>query len=191
MRALRKVIHVAMAVVPLMGWLVSYPVALGLATALLSASFVLEVSRRRLGWINRTLWRYVPGLLRPWEERHVLGSTWLCLAALAVLLLFGRDVGGTALLFLALGDPVAELAGRQWGRRASGKSLAGSLACLLACLAVVPAGILLGHLSPVVAAAGALAATLAERWPPPPSDNIWMPAFSALTMAAVGRLLGA
>ena len=189
MRLVRKLIHVSMAVVPLVGWFVSHPVALVLAAALLFASLVLELARRRWPWVNRTLWRYAPGLFRSWEQGHVLGSTWYCAAMLAALLLFGSNIGGTAVLFLALGDPVAELAGRRWGRPGSGKTLVGSLACLLACLAVAGAGAVLGRLAPAAAVAGAVAATVAERWPLPPSDNMWIPLFSALTMAAVQQLV--
>jgi dolichol kinase len=188
MHLLRKLIHVSMAVVPLVGWFVSYPAALVLASALLLFSLILEIARRCWRWVDRTLWRSAAGLLRSWEQGHVLGSTWFCVGTLAALLLFGRDVGGTAVLFLALGDPVAELAGRWWGRPGSGKTLVGSLACLLACLAVSGAGIALGRLSPAAAVAGAVAATIAERWPPPPSDNVWMPLFSGLVMAAVQQL---
>lgn len=189
MRLLRKLVHVSMAVVPLVGWFVSHSVALVLAAALLLVSLIVELGRRYWPWVNRTLWRYASGLLRSWEQGHVLGCTWFCVGMLAALLLFGRDVGGTAVLFLALGDPVAELAGRRWARPGSGKTLAGSLACLLACLAVSVPGVILGHLAPAAAIAGAVAATIAERWPPPPSDNLWMPLFSALTMAAVQQLV--
>jgi dolichol kinase len=105
-----------------------------------------------------------------------------------VLLLFGREIGGMAALFLALGDPAAELAGRRWGRKGSGKTLAGSLACLVVCLAVAAAGSLLIHLAPVIGVAGAVAATVAERWPPPPGDNAWMPLFSAVVMAVAGEI---
>jgi dolichol kinase len=179
---LRKLIHLAMSVVPAAGWLVAYPVAVALGVAILAASLVLEISRRWWPWVNRTLWRLIPTVFRAWEGRRVLGSTWFALGALAALLLFGRDAGGTAILFLAWGDPAAELAGRRWGPPAQRKTVVGSVACLAACAAAAGVAILLGGLVPWVALTGAVVATLVERWSPPPDDNLWVPLLSGLAM---------
>jgi dolichol kinase len=59
----------------------------------------------------------------------------------------------------------------------------------MVCLAMATAVALLGLVHPAVAVAGAVAAAAAERWSPPPTDNIWMPLFSALVMAAYHQLL--
>lgn len=186
----RKLIHVAMALLPAIGWWVSYGWALALAGLFLAASLVVEAARRGWPWVNRLLWRLLPTTFRAWEGDGVLGSTWFAVGALATLLLFGRDVGGTAVLFLAWGDPAAELVGRRWGRPGAGKTLAGSLGCLAACLAAGVAGISLGGLSPWAVAAGAVVATLAERAPLPPDDNVWLPLLSGLVMGAVQALIG-
>jgi dolichol kinase len=189
MFVLRKLFHVAMMVVPLAGWLVSYQWALVLAGALVAGSLAIEGARRWWPWVDRTLWRYLPSVFRDWEKRAVLGSTWFSLGTLAALLLFGRDAGGTAVLCLAWGDAAAELAGRRWGRPAQGKSWAGSLACLAACLAAGGVGVALGGLPPAAAPVGAAVATLTERWSPPPDDNLWIPLASGLAMALVLRVL--
>ena len=181
---LRKLIHLAMTVVPAAGWLVAYSLAVALGAVILAASLVIELARRWWPWVNRTLWRLIPSVFRTWEGRRVLGSTWFALGALAALLLFGRDAGGTAILFLAWGDPAAELAGRRWGPAGQRKTLVGSLACLAACAAAAGVGIVLGGLAPWVALAGAVVATLVERWSPPPDDNFWVPLLSGLAMIA-------
>jgi dolichol kinase len=115
MSLLRKLIHTAMAAVPLAGWLASSNVALGLAGACVVASLVVEAVRRCWPWFSRLIWRLLPMVFRDEEARRVLGSTWFALGMLVTLLLFGRDVGGTAVLFAALGDPFAEVVGRRWG----------------------------------------------------------------------------
>jgi dolichol kinase len=184
----RKLIHVAVALVPAAGWWVSYPLAVALAATILAASSLMEVARRRWAWVNRLLWQLLPTTFRAWEERRVLGSTWLGVGVLASLLLYGRDAGGTAVLFLVWGDPMAEWAGRTWGRRRESKTLAGSLGCLLACLVAALVGVGLGGLSPWPAVAGAVAATAMERWSPPPDDNVWMPVLGGLVIWA-GSLL--
>ena len=187
--AARKLIHMAVALVPAAGWWISHPLAVALAAAILAASSLVEVARRRWQWVNRLLWQLLPTTFRPWEEQRVLGSTWLGLGVLASLLLYGRDAGGTAVLFLVWGDPLAEWAGRTWGKPGQAKTTVGSLACLLACLVAALVGVGLGGLSPWAAAAGALAATAVERWSPPPDDNVWMPVIAGLLILAVERLL--
>jgi len=190
LRLTRKLIHLAMAVVPATGWLVSYWLALALAGALLLASLVLEALRRWWPLVNQMLWRLLPHTFRAWEGKAVLGSTWFAVGTLATLLFFGQDVGGTAVLFLAWGDPLAELAGRTLGKASEGKTLAGSTGCLLACFVAGIVGVGLGALSPWAALTGAVVATIVERWSPPPDDNVWMPVLSGLSMSLIQWLVG-
>jgi len=180
MSLLRKLIHLAMAWLPALGWLISYHLELTLAALLLLVSLVVEMGRRQWRGANRLLWRLLPTTFRSGEEQKVLGSTWFAVGALVALLLFGRDIGGTAVLMLTWGDPAAELVGRKCGRPGRRKSLAGSLGCLLACLLAAWVGMSLGGLSPLAALAGAVVATLVERWSPPPDDNVWLPLAAGL-----------
>lgn len=201
---LRKLMHVALAWLAVIGWLVSYQAELGLAVVLVILSLVVERARRQWGWVNRLLWRVLPTVFREWETRRVLGSTWYAVGALLALLAFGRDAGSTAILFLAWGDTAAEIVGRWWHHhhapKASptsslpathhrAKTVAGSAGCLLACLAAAGIGMQLGGLSPWAAAAGAITATVTERWSPPPDDNLWIPVLSGLVMAAIQLVL--
>jgi dolichol kinase len=172
-----------MAVVPAIGWWLSFQWALALAAAFLAASLVVEVVRRRWRPLNRLLWRLLPSVFREWEGRRVLGSTWFAVGALATLSLFRQDVGGTACLYLAWGDPAAEIVGRRWAEPGSGKTWVGSLGCFLACLLAGVAGITLARLSPWSVLVGALAATIVERWSPYPDDNLWIPLVSGFVLA--------
>lgn len=186
----RKLIHMAMALIPAAGWLVSYWLALALAGAMLVASLAVEAMRRWWPWVNRLLWRLLPTTFRSWEGKEILGSTWFAVGATATLFIFGQDVGGTAVLFLAWGDPMAELVGRRWGRAGEGKTLAGSVGCLLACLVAGLVGVGLGGLNPWTALTGAVVATLVERWSPPPDDNLWMALLPGLGMSVVEWFAG-
>ncbi|MBN1661839.1 MAG: hypothetical protein JXA93_25820 [Anaerolineae bacterium] len=178
-----------MTLAPAAGWWIGYPAAVVVVAIELAGSWLVEVARRRWGWVNRLLWRLLPTTFRTWEARRVLGSTWFGVGAMVALLLFGRDVGGTALLYLVWGDPAAELVGRRWGTPGESKTIAGSAACLAACLLAGLVGVGLGGLSPWAAVAGAVVATAVERWSPPPDDNLWMPLTSALAIAAVQAAL--
>ena len=186
----RKLIHLAMALLPAIGWWVSYSLALALTTVMLGASLVVELGRRWWPWCNRLLWLMLPTVFRTAESHRVLGSTWFAAGASFSLLVFGRDVGGTAVLFLAWGDPLAEIVGQRWGRTGQGKTAAGSAGCLIACLVAAFVGVGLGGLSPWAALLGAFVATLVERWSPPPNDNFWMPVLSGLAIAATHWLIG-
>jgi dolichol kinase len=179
----------ALAVVPAAGWRVSYQAAVTLGTLLLAVSLVVEAARRRWPELNGFLWRLLPTVFRPWEGQRVLGSTWFAIGALLTLVAFGRDVGGTALLFLTWGDPAAELIGRAWGPQTGGKTVAGSLGCLFACLVAALVGMTVGGLGPLTVLAGAVTATVVERWSPPPDDNIWIPVLGGLAMAGMEFLL--
>ena len=186
----RKLIHLAMAILPAVGWWISYWLALALAAAILGASLVIEVARRWWPWFNRLLWRLLPTVFRESEGHRVLGSTWFAVGALVSLLVFGRDIGGTAVLFLSWGDPVAEIVGGRWGRAGQGKTTVGSLGCFLACIVAGFVGVGLGGLSPWSVLVGAVVATLVERWSPPPNDNLWMPVLSGLGIVMAQGLIG-
>jgi dolichol kinase len=187
---LRKLIHLAMGLIPLAGWLVGYWLALALAGASLAASVAVEAGRRWWPWVNRLLWHWLPSVFREGEDCRVLGSTWFTIGSVATLLLCGRDAGGTAVLYLSWGDAAAELVGGRWGRSTGGKSLVGSLACLATCLLAGIVGVLLGGLSPWAVLAGVVVATLVERRSPPPDDNVWMPVLSGLAILLVQWLTG-
>ncbi len=179
----------ALALVAAAGWWVSFEVAVALGTLLLAVSLAVEVARHWRPALNQVLWQLLPTIFRPWEGRRVLGSTWFAVGALLALVAYGRDVGGTALLFLTWGDPAAEIVGRAWGRQTGGKTVAGSLGCLFACLMAALVGIGLGGLGPWTVLAGAVTATLVERWSPPPDDNVWMPVLGGLVMAGMELVL--
>jgi len=179
-----------MAIIPALGWRISPGLALALAGAMLGGSLMVEAARRWWPWLNRLLWQLLPTVFRDSEDRRALGSTWFAAGALVSFLLFGRDIGGTAVLFLCWGDPAAEIVGRRLGRADQGKTLAGSLGCLLACSLAGAVGVGIGGLSPWAALVGAGVATIVERWSPPPDDNLWMPVLSGLATAITEGVIG-
>jgi dolichol kinase len=185
----RKLIHVALTVIPAIAWYLSYEPALALAGFLFVASLLVEAARRWWPWVNHLLWKVLPATFKEGEERRVLGSTWFSLGMLGALALFGRDVGSTAILFLTWGDPAAEFAGKRWGMPGKSKTVAGSLGCLAACLMAGVVGVGLGGLNPWSVMMGAGVATAVERWAPLPDDNLWISVLAGLAMAAVEWLM--
>lgn len=146
----------------------------------------------RLSFPSVSAWmaRRIP-IIRAEEQHRPTGSTYFVAGALVCFLVFDIGVAANAVLFQAVGDPVAAAVGSKWGRRRwRGKSLEGSLAYVAA--ALVSGGLLLpSHLGlgvPLLAL-GALAAALFEFLPLPVDDNLRVPVLAAAVIAAARAVL--
>lgn len=144
----------------------------------------METLRLSSPAVSAWLARRIP-LFREEEQHRPTGSTYFIAAALVCFLVFDTNVAANAVLFQAVGDPVAAAVGSQWGRRRwRGKSLEGSLAYMAA--ALVAGGLLLPtHLGlgvPLLVLA-TLAAALFEFLPLPVDDNLRVPVLTAVVIA--------
>ncbi|HLF03936.1 MAG TPA: hypothetical protein VI855_01790 [Dehalococcoidia bacterium] len=162
---------------------------LPLVASLAVAAVALEIVRRRAAQLNRLLVRWLTPLLKRDEDRRITGSTYMAVAALAVLLLFDRKVAVLALVFLALGDPSAALVGQRIPKpRLWGKSPWGTLAFLAVGLVAVAVWVWSGDLRYHWGLlAGVVVAALVELLPLPMDDNLSIP----LAAGAVMQLAGA
>jgi glycerol-3-phosphate acyltransferase PlsY len=112
-----------------------------------------------------------------------MGSTYLLIAALLAVEIFPQPVAATAIGFTVVGDSVAALVGKAWGRhRFFGKTFEGSAAGLVACLAWGWFVVAMGFLSWPVVASGALVASLVEMLPIPLDDNLGVTLFAGYVM---------
>lgn len=167
----RKAIHLGTLAAPLAVWLLPRPAALSLLAAAVGMALVIELSRREVRWVRYHFLSRTRTLLRSHERRGLSGATFMAIGYLVAASAFPRPVAVVAMLYNGLGDAVAALVGRRWGRHRlrSGKSWEGAGAAFavnLGCGLFVP-GI------PLAAAAfGALAATLLELLPLPFDDNL-------------------
>ncbi|MBI4200992.1 MAG: hypothetical protein HY531_01730 [Chloroflexi bacterium] len=147
-----------------------------------------DLARLRVARLNRLFRRLLAPLLREREERRLTGASYVLLGTLAVFALFSPEVGILAVLFTALGDPVAAVVGRQSpGWRLRGKSPWGTAAMIGAGLAT--AGVL--HAAGVIpfgwpVAVGALVAGFTELLPLPLDDNLRVPLAAAAAMTVLG-----
>jgi dolichol kinase len=169
----RKVIHLASVAVPLLVWWVPRGVALAVlvptaAVALLIEGLRLSVRSPRYLFLRRTR-----TMLRARERRRLTGATYMASAYALAVLLFPTPVAVLAMLYNGVGDAVAALVGKRWGRHRlrSGKSWEGMAAGFSANLAL---GLLLPGIPSAPALAGALAASLLELADLPPDDNLWV-----------------
>lgn len=187
---LRKLIHLAGAAFALLYLVAPRQVVLVIALVALVLTVAVEWGRQRWPLLERLFeWLIGPALRRGEESKPTTG-TWSMLGIIITLFAFRREFAIPAILYAQIGDPAAEIVGRNWGRRRlpNGKSLEGSLGCFtvslvvgLACCQVLP-------LSPGVAALGALVATLTEAAPLPLGDNLLMAPLSGLAMTSAALL---
>ena len=149
---------------------------------------LLDIARLR-GW---TLWTgCAKNIMGPLLRNHELtgdfsGAMYILWSTVATVALYRRDVAVAALAFIVVGDTLAALIGRKFGRHRFGrKSLEGSVACLVGTLAVA---LVVPGLSLSVAMLGAFVATVAEAFSGPIDDNVSVPLLSGLAMFLLEKL---
>jgi dolichol kinase len=181
----RKTIHFLSLAVPIGLYLLSEQA--GHTLVLFLALFILtvDVVRLQVASVRKVFYFVFGAILRDHERFNLLGSTYLILSALICAHAFPKSIAVLALSFLVVGDTMAALVGRRWGRiKILDKSLEGSLACLASC-------VIIGNLYPGMDVArsviwvGAVAATLSELLPIPLDDNMRIPLAAGFAMLLV------
>jgi len=153
-------------------------------------AIVADVSRLR-DW---SLWRRGFGrlfgrMIRPHEQRgDFTGATYILTTVCLTVALFDKPIAIAAIAFIIVGDTLAALIGRKYGRHRflSGKSWEGSIACLIGTLLVVA---FTPGLERSVAIIGAVVAAVVEALPLGVDDNVSVPILSGLAMTLASRLL--
>jgi dolichol kinase len=171
----RKAIHVASVAVPVAVWLLPRAVAVPVLIAIAAVALLVEVARRHSRPVRYLFLRRTRTMLRPHERRGLAGATWMAIAYAAAAAVFPRPIAVAAMLFNALGDAAAAVAGRRWGRHRtrSGKSWEGFAAGAATNVAIVVAVTRAApELSLPAALAGALVAAAVEMAPLPLDDNL-------------------
>jgi dolichol kinase len=151
------------------------PVALAF---LVVASVVLELSRRQSKAVERGFERVTLGVMRPAEERGILGSTMLMTGYALAWLLFPASAAAPAIMVTAAADPAAATFGPMLSRQRGRKTIAGSLAAAGVAFIVL----LLTTPSWIAALVAAIAAALAERLPGAGLDNLAIPLATAAVL---------
>lgn len=181
----RKSIHMASVAIPIALYLLPEHVSRPLLLALTVVTLAVDVIRLHAPQL-RTIFYFVFGrILRDHERFNLLGSTYLLIAALLCMYAFSKPIAVVAIAFVVIGDAVAALVGRRWGRiRLLDKSLEGSLACFAAC--VVIARLYPGdEISWPMTLLGAFVATLFEVAPIPMDDNLRMSLSAGFAMTVL------
>lgn len=187
---LRKTVHLASVVIPLAALLVEKTLLVMVLAGASMALLLLDYLRLRNHGFKTFFLSAFGELLRKHEKQGgITGSTILVASAALTILVYRQETAVAALLFLSLGDSLAALVGRRYGRikLICGRTLEGSLAALLGCLSASTILLLLcpffgWQLTPFALIAGSVAATLVELVDIPLDDNFRIPILSGLVM---------
>jgi dolichol kinase len=161
------------------------------------AAWGMEISRRRWPAVNRALMGVLHPFAHPHEYTRVNSSTWYSTALMGLSYTSTPMVCSLAVVVLGVGDPMAAVIGRRWGRTklASGRSLEGSLA--FAFFGTMAAWAMLRVCYPVeaplpalaLAAGASIAGAAAELAVRRIDDNLAIPLAAAAGAALVGIAL--
>lgn len=151
----------------------------------------IDISRLR-GWAfwHRLACRIGGKLVRGHEAAgDFTGATYILLSVCFTVAMFSRPVAVAALAFIIVGDTLAALVGRKFGRHWFGrKSIEGTLACLVGTVMVA---LITPQLTLSIAIIGAVVATVTEALSTKIDDNITVPIISGLAMTLTSKILAA
>lgn len=119
-------------------------------------------------------------LIRYHEISAITGATYLLISATLTILLFDKEIAVAALSFLTIGDTIAALIGKNYGKiKIFDKSLEGSLSFFITCLIII---LVIPDFPISAGIIGAVVAVIIELLPIPLDDNLRIPISSGLVM---------
>ena len=149
-------------------------------------ALAIEVSRLRSPRLNGLYLTVFGPILKQSESAEITGATWFLIAAFFTFFFYGPEIALPALLFVAIGDPVAALVGSRCpGPRFWGKSPGGIVAFVAAALGVwaIVCAVGYGQWSWAIVIAAVVAAAV-EFTPTPIDDNLTVPLIAGAVMTA-------
>jgi dolichol kinase len=159
--------------------------AIGILAAASAVLGIADLLRARSEAANSMFFKLFRHLAAPRDAQGLASSTWYALGVLAALVVFPYHAAVSAILVLALADPVASDMGRRWGRIPFlGGSLEGTMIFAFVALAV-----LLPRHPPLIAIVTGLCAAAVERVSWPFDDNFTVPIATAAMLTILGAVL--
>ena len=145
-------------------------------------AIVIEYLRGHSVIIKKIFDNFLISMLRLHEmDGKYTGATWLFIGSTLTVAIFPKEIAVISLIYMCIGDTVAGLVGRKFGKmKFYDKTIEGSLAGLIVCLL---SGYLVQLSLPlVVVFSGAFAAMFIELLPISIDDNISVPLFAGTIM---------
>lgn len=177
---LRKSIHLSGLILPIIYFFIDKPTMLIGVGILTGIAVTIELMKSLSTRFGGFFFQIFAPMLRRHERRGAMtGATYYIISTFLCVLFFGKTLAIVCIFFMVLGDLVAALVGKKWGRTKliGTKSLEGSAACFVVCAIIA-----LVKLHPVIGIVGALVATIVEMLPVPIDDNLTVPLVSGAVM---------
>lgn len=189
---IRKLTHLGALVIPGSYYLLGLrkPVMLWIMVPLAVLMVIIDIARLT----NRGFWRnfakpILSPIIRPHEHHgDFTGATYILMSFCLTIALYSKPIALAAITFIIVGDALAALLGRKFGRIKfyKNKTIAGSLGCFLGTLTVA---ILAPGLAFPVALLGAVVAVIFEAFSFGIDDNVTVPILSGLAMTLFEKIL--
>jgi dolichol kinase len=176
----RKGFHFLSAGIPIGYYLTGYHIALWVLGGLLALAILIEYARLANTTVNRLFHKIVGNMLRDTESFHYSGATYLLISSFLVILVFHKEIAILCLFFLTLGDGVAAIIGKSFGRtKIFNKTLEGTLAFTIVSVGV---GFFFSQIPFYIRFSGTIVAAIVELLPMRTSDNLRIPIVSGSVM---------
>ncbi len=184
----RKIMHLLSAsIIPALYYLTVVPdaTAIMLVTGATVVWIMVEAWRLRHPSFNALFITSFHWLMKAKEAHSFTGVSYLLGGSALAMILFAKPIAVVSLFFIALGDPIAAMVGKRFGRirMPNGKSVEGSVAMFVVCL-LVGFSLAPSLSAPVIIAGGAMA-TMSEFFAGKIDDNLIAPVFSGAIMAVM------
>ena len=194
----RNVFHITTAVIAvlLIEWLDTPAIVLGVTAAWAVAAWTAEISRRYSTRVNGWMMKLFAHVAHPHEAARVNSATWYATALVLLALTQSTLLCVAGIAVLGVGDPLAALVGRRFGRikLLHGRSLEGTLAFVVSATLGTFAAFIGFHSSLGLGAAlalafgAALAGAIAELISLRVDDNFSIPLSAAAGVLLVSSL---
>ena len=180
----RKATHLFSLVIPALYWY-TVPIQKTASTIIIFFTFLFilfDYLRFKSKAIKLFFSLFFDKMLKEHELNGKLtGASWVMISSSMVILLFSKEVAVISLVFLSIGDTVAGLFGRNYGKiRIGNKTLEGFIAGFFSCLII---SLFYRPLQFSITASGAFFGMLFETLPLPFDDNLKIPIASAIAMS--------
>ena len=195
----RNVLHItsALCVVVMLEVLDNPLLVLGIAIVSAIGAWATEIGRRVSPRINAMVMRVFNPFAHPHEVQRVNSGTWYTTALLLLAATQSTLLCVTGVVVLGIGDPIAALVGRRFGRikLLHGRSLEGTIAFALSATIATFVAFIIFHsalgvgLALGLAAAASVSGALAELFSLRVDDNYSIPLSAAAGVALVTALL--
>ena len=187
----RKIIHIFNLVIPFtyLFYLESRFEALRILIPLTLFTIIIEYLRIRSSMIKKMFDNYLFSMLRIHElHGKYTGASWIFISSALTIAIFPKEIAVLSLVYMSLGDTIAGLVGRKFGKvKFYNKTIEGTLAGLIVCLL---SGYLIQLTLPlIVVFSGAFAAMFIELLPISIDDNLSVPLFAGTIMVIASTVV--